>query len=310
MTGDDPRTPPVGGVVEPPRLRPPPPDLFARRAARLNHLAGSHDLREFLRYGASLASAQQAALEARAVVAPPDPALLAHCRTGGLPPLALAGWQPEPPWPALARDLAAAVLADAGDWLPAPARAGCERVRTATDDWLLAQARGLLGDPTGPAPDLAAAPLVGGALQVAWTTAAARLGPDDIGAPASDGLCPVCGSPPVTGILRAGGALDGLRYLHCGLCASEWHVVRSQCSQCGNSRGITYLGIDAWGTAVQAEACPACRTYVKLCRMDQDLAVEPWADDLATLALDWLVDQEGFHRAGLHFLLLGPEAAS
>ena len=39
-------------------------------------------------------------------------------------------------------------------------------------------------------------------------------------------------------------------------------------------------------------------------RMDQDPEVDPWADDLATLPLDLLVDQEGFERAGFNVLLL------
>ena len=56
--------------------------------------------------------------------------------------------------------------------------------------------------------------------------------------------------------------------------------------------------------AVQAETCPECRGYLKLCRLDRDPHLDPWADDLATLALDLLVDQEGFERAGLNFLLL------
>ena len=101
-----------------------------------------------------------------------------------------------------------------------------------------------------------------------------------------------------------------MRYLHCGLCASEWHVVRAKCSLCDNTRGITYLSLAEPGAepatqpAVQAEVCPECHGYLKLCRLERDPNLDPWADDLATLALDLLVEQEGYERAGLNFLLL------
>jgi len=55
---------------------------------------------------------------------------------------------------------------------------------------------------------------------------------------------------------------------------------------------------------VQAETCPECRGYLKLCRLERDPHLDPWADDLATLALDLLVEQQGFERGGLNFLLL------
>jgi FdhE protein len=118
----------------------------------------------------------------------------------------------------------------------------------------------------------------------------------------------------VASVLRIGGAEGGLRYLHCGLCASEWHVVRAKCSLCDNSRGIAYLSIEGPDgkprRGIEAETCPECRAYLKLCRMDQDREVDPWADDLATLALDLLVDREGFERAGFNLLMLqgGPSA--
>ncbi|HOW61640.1 MAG TPA: formate dehydrogenase accessory protein FdhE [Candidatus Contendobacter sp.] len=58
---------------------------------------------------------------------------------------------------------------------------------------------------------------------------------------------------------------------------------------------------------VQAEACPECRSYLKLCRMDQDAEVEPLADDLASLTLDLLMSEEGFGRSGVNYLMLQGE---
>ena len=43
-------------------------------------------------------------------------------------------------------------------------------------------------------------------------------------------VCPVCGTLPLLGIVRADGEHQGYRYLHCARCAIEWHFVRIQCS--------------------------------------------------------------------------------
>lgn len=76
--------------------------------------------------------------------------------------------------------------------------------------------------------------------QVCWTRLAAALDTAWITRPESHGLCPVCGSPPVAGIVRIGDADHGLRYLHCALCGTEWHVVRAPCSHYDNDKGIVY----------------------------------------------------------------------
>jgi FdhE protein len=291
-----------------PSLRLPAPGLFAGRARRLRALASGHILGEFLTFAAAMAEHQEAAWRNLTPAPLPAPALLAQCREAAMPPLAPPAWWPGLEWRTLARSLAAD-LAGA-----VPASRAADRVAEATHNWLDTQAHALLGG-AGANLDLAAAPFIGAALQVHWTALAARLQVSDIGPSAQQAQCPVCGSPPVASVLRIGGAEGGLRYLHCGLCASEWHVVRAKCSLCDNSRGIAYLSIEGpderQRRGVEAETCPECHGYLKLCRMDQDPEVDPWADDLATLALDLLVDQEGFERAGLNFLLLqgGPTAS-
>lgn len=289
----------VAGAI--PGLRLPAPGLFAARAQRLRDLATGHRLADFLGFAATLAELQESAWRALAPADLPSAELLARCREAAMPPLAPPAWWPPGAWRTLARALAAD-LADA-----VPDGAGVGRLAGSGDDWLEGQARALLqGD--GSELDLAAAPFIGAALQVHWTAAAAALRVEDLGPPAEQAQCPVCGSPPVASVLRIGGEESGLRYLHCALCASEWHVVRAKCSLCDNSRGLSYLSVASGEgdppRAVEAEACPECRGYLKLCRMDRDPRVDPWADDLATLALDLLVDQEGFERAGLNFLML------
>ena len=312
------------GQLEPaagdfPTRRLPARGLFAARARRLCALAPGHGMAPLLRFASQLAACQEQQWEGLAPPSLPSAGQLAGCRAAGMAPLAAPGWWPAADWHDLVRRLATDVAA------VAPAPALLDRVATARGDWLETQARALLAG-TGDGLDLAAAPIIGAALQVCWTAAAARLTPGDL-APAGLGeapraQCPVCSSPPVAAIQRCSGAEAGLRYLHCGLCATEWHAVRAQCSLCGNSRGVAYLSLaDAAATpgphqsqppppALQAEVCPQCRGYLKLCRLERDPQADPWADDLATLALDLLVDHEGFARAGLNFLLLQSSAAA
>jgi FdhE protein len=121
-------------------------------------------------------------------------------------------------------------------------------------------------------------------------------------------VCPVCGSLPLASIVRAQGAHQGYRYLHCGLCATEWHLVRIKCSHCLSTEGIRYHYVDGGAEAVRAESCENCRTYRKILYQEKDPAVEPLADDLASLALDLLMGREHFHRTCGNPLLWQPDA--
>ena len=56
--------------------------------------------------------------------------------------------------------------------------------------------------------------------------------------------------------------------------------------------------------AVRAETCDNCKSYLKIVYQEKDPYVDPVADDLATLALDILVDEAGFERSGPNLLLL------
>jgi FdhE protein len=58
---------------------------------------------------------------------------------------------------------------------------------------------------------------------------------------------------------------SGLRYLHCNLCETEWHVVRVKCSNCEQSRDLHYWSLDNEQAAVKAESCGDCGTYLKIC---------------------------------------------
>ena len=48
--------------------------------------------------------------------------------------------------------------------------------------------------------------------------------------------------------------------------------------------------------AVKAETCGACHGYAKMLYQANDMAVEPLADDLASLGLDIKVSEAGWSR--------------
>jgi Protein involved in formate dehydrogenase formation len=56
---------------------------------------------------------------------------------------------------------------------------------------------------------------------------------------------------------------------------------------------------------VKAETCDKCRGYVKILYQVQDPALEPLADDVATLGLDMLMAEDGWKRGGQNPLLMG-----
>lgn len=286
--------------AEAPEVRLPKPQLFARRAHRLRQLAVGHSMEGYLQFAAALADAQQQQSDALPALPIPGQEMLGRCREHQMPPLAPAGWPRDPIWRTVAQRLTEALDAVA----PAPARAAFARLRAAETDWLETQADALLSEGRSNL-DLACAPVIGAALQVYWTQLAAALDPAWIAPPATPSLCPVCGAPPVASAVGGAGDADsGLRYLHCALCGSEWHAVRAQCSQCDNDKGLVYFAVENDRQPIQAEACPECGSYLKLCRRDQESAMEPLADDLASLALDLLMSEEKFARSGVNYWML------
>jgi FdhE protein len=66
---------------------------------------------------------------------------------------------------------------------------------------------------------------------------------------------------------------------------------------CETAAGPEYFEVDAEPGA-KVEACPTCRTYLKLFDEEKRPGADPAADDAATLALDLRLAEEGFHRAG------------
>ena len=290
-----------------PRVRrPDPASLFARRAARLRALSEGHSLADYLRLMATVADVQQIQLDRlRTALVSEDFAHqtgqqieLAHAHR--MPLLQAAGWPRQDRWRTLLSELCASVAGASG--FPAGVRSVCERIAVSPQGELEAQAE-LLVAARSRGVDAQAAPFVMAALQVYWAAMASTLQVGEVAQIDVPGVCPVCGSLPVASIVRSDARSPGYRYLHCGLCATEWHMVRITCSHCLANDGIAYHSIEGGSQAVRSESCSKCHTYRKILYQEKDVHVEPVADDLASLALDLLMSEEGFHRGSGNPLL-------
>ena len=296
---------PQGGVKAPePLILPEPATRFAATSARLSALSDGHPMADWLRFMAGLAGAQQEAVAALASLRGPDPALVRQAVEARLPPLAADGHRRDPMWrEGLAVLLDSAANRPLGVAIPAQARSVVQnlRAREATaverlaDDFL---SGGVAADDTGVVLYVAAT------LQVYFTCLAATLPAPELRLLPERGLCPCCGSTPVSGVVTASGPTPGTRYLHCSLCSVAWNHVRTVCITCGQSRAVSLIGIEGDTGAVKAEACADCHSYAKMLYQAQDMKVDPVADDLASLGLDLMVAEAGWRRHAPNPLLL------
>ncbi|MGJ0626101.1 formate dehydrogenase accessory protein FdhE [Xenorhabdus bovienii] len=119
-------------------------------------------------------------------------------------------------------------------------------------------------------------------------------------------FCPVCGSMPIASVVQIGSS-QGLRYLHCHLCESEWHVVRIKCSNCEQTGDLNYWSLESEQAAIKAESCGDCGSYLKILYQEKDPNVDAVADDLASLILDAKMEEEGFARSSLNPFLFPNE---
>ncbi len=269
-------------------------DLFARRADRFRFLAKGHSLGNYLAFLALLAEAQQEALDQFPALSLPGPNEQALCREHGMPLLAARSWSRDPAWRVALSMILRRMEAAA---LPSAACETIAELRQASATELEEKAdRILAGDLADISPR--ELPFIASALQVYWVRMTSSLGEGAFGRLEQGGICPVCGSYPSSGIVGSDASEPGLRYLCCSLCASQWHMVRIKCSSCESTRGINHFILEGSSGAVKAESCDDCNAYLKLIYLEKDRQMDAMADDLATLALDMLMDSEGKERGG------------
>ncbi|WAB98624.1 formate dehydrogenase accessory protein FdhE [Pseudomonas putida] len=290
-------------AVMPPFLHLPPANLFELRAVRLEQLAAGHALGDYLRLVARLCRIQQQLVDNPPGALPVADDRQRLCISHGLPPLAADGLVREGPWLVWLQ----ALLDRFDDEADGPLAAALQALRGSDDRQRKGWGAALLAGQYDAVP-VALVPFLGAALQAAWSSWLLELPSPELKPSGSQAQCPACGSPAMAGVVRNRGKHNGLRYLACSLCACEWHVVRVKCVYCEASKGLRYTSLEddrhAPGKApLRAECCPGCNTYLKQNYLENDAAAEPLADDLASLALDIRLDEEGFHRLAPNLML-------
>jgi FdhE protein len=260
---------------------PDPALLFEGRAGRLAKLAEGSPTPEYLTLLSRVATGQRSAV--RDVPVKPARA------PGQGPPLLAEAVPRDETWQ---RMLGIVIAAARAPGLPAETTGALRRLSEPDVSSLESLAGAVLGGSVPP-DRLACAPFVGAALQAWFGALASLLDPATVAA-AGGPTCPACGSPPVAGVVQAS---DRLRYLSCLLCGAEWNFPRLQCLACGKDDALAYYGVDAL-PGVKAEACGRCRAYTKVFEQEKRPGVEPAADDVATIALDLVLAQDGWQRVG------------
>ncbi len=273
--------------------------VFRDRASRLRTLAEGHAMKDFLLLMARVCDAQQSALDAFPSVPLPQESHLRLCSHHGMPPLSVQSWPRASAWQDATRKIVARVIDNANP----TCREALARVQRMGSDALEASADAILSG-VYRALDLATAPFVAAGLQVYWSHMVSSLGAHAFRRGDIANLCPACASPPVASVVRIGGVEQGVRYLNCSLCDTQWHMVRVKCSNCDSTKGISYYSIAEASGAVRAEFCDECGTYLKIAYMEKDPYLDPVADDLATLALDLLMDDSGRSRSGPNLFMM------
>lgn len=268
--------------------------LYTRRTERLQQLALDNPLADYLDFAAKITQAQQKALHDHPLVLDMR-AELAQSAASGKPPLDLSVFPRTDHWRKLLSALIAELRPDAPDHIAAVLdnldKASVHELELDADALLNREFANVGSEK---------APFIWAALSLYWTQMASQI-PGKARAEYGEHrqFCPVCGSIPVSSVVHIG-THSGLRYLHCNLCESEWHVVRIKCSNCEQTRDLNYWSLDSELAAVKAESCGDCGTYLKILYQEKDPMVEAVADDLASLILDAKMEGEGFARSSIN----------
>ena len=292
---------PIGEVAEPPFVRlPDPSHIFAERAQRFAALASNHPLASYLLFLSALCEVQHQAQEGVPAPGLPPADAIARAREFGMPPLDRNRFTASTEFDAAFDRLLQRAQAIEKPAAAAEALARVVGADTAQRDAMI---RNVLADSI-PAEQLADHVYVAAAMQLHFARLAAQLDDKRL-VPVGDGACPACGAPPVSSMVVGWPRAHGTRFCACSLCGTMWNYVRIKCTICASTAGISYQEIDGGPGTVKAEICDACHTYVKILQQQKDPALDPVADDVASLGLDLLVRETGYRRGGINPFLLG-----
>jgi FdhE protein len=290
----------IGEEAKPPfAVLPDPSSLFLNRSKRLRVLAPKHELEPYLNFLAVLTHTQHDIQPALPSASLPGFDRIGQALEHGMPPISRTLLEADGVVLATIEQLLDKL---AGDDVPPQTAAAISALQSAGSGGREQIISAALKD--APAEDIAQRVLVAAGLQVHVARLAAMLQADHL-KPIADGICPVCGSAPMTSSVVGWPKAHNTRFCTCSLCGTMWNVVRVKCVLCSATGGISYHTIEGKPDTVKAETCDGCRAYVKILYQVNDPALEPLADDVATLGLDMLMAEDGWRRGGHNPFLLG-----
>lgn len=273
-----------------------PKNIYQRRTARLEALAKNSPLGDYLRFAAKISTAQLEILTQQPL---PQQAQLEEiscsCTALANNPFYGIHWKRSEDWLKILMLLLEKIKPDANEltlatieWLE---KAHSDQINQLADYLLAQQYEKVSSDK---------AVFIWAALSLYWLQLVQQI-PHNAELKNTENLhcCPICNAPPVASVIQLG-ATQGLRYLHCSLCETEWNVVRAKCSQCDQTNNLEYWVLDNEFSAVRTETCEDCYTYLKVMYQEKDPYLEPIADDLSSIFLDIEMESKGFSRSGLN----------
>lgn len=290
----------IGNIPTPPFARlPDPKRLFADRAARFRNLAEGHDLAAYLKFLAGLCETQSAIQDGLPEPSPIDPEVLARAHDHKMPPIDRGKFAADPAFETtFDRLLGTAQTLE----MPLPAKDALNRVVAADQSARETMIQNVLAEAI-PVEAIAEHVFVAAALQVHFARLAATLNAKNL-VSVGEGVCPSCGGAPSSTVIVNWPRAPGTRFCSCSLCGTLWNHIRSKCTLCGSTRKILFQEIEGYSN-VKAETCDDCHGYMKVLNQQKDAALDPVADDVATLGLDLLVRELGFRRGGVNPFLIG-----
>jgi len=275
-------------------------NLYSRRAERLQQLAKDHPLGDYLRFIATIVEAQQNVLQNNPLSVDLQDVLTTAEKTQQSP-LSVKHFARTEYWRMALNAIIEALQPNA----PENIAIILENLLKISDKELDDLADALLaGEFNRVGSDKAI--FIWAALSLYWAQLAHQLpGKAKTEFGEQRHFCPVCDSAPVASVVHIGNE-NGLRYLHCSLCESEWHVVRIKCSNCEQTSKLNYWSLDSETAPVKAESCGNCGSYLKVFYQEKDPYIDVVADDLASLVLDAKMEGENFAKSGVNpFLFPG-----
>ncbi|GEM_PF-767208 len=116
-------------------------------------------------------------------------------------------------------------------------------------------------------------------------------------------VCPVCGSKPSVSFLMDTSEWEGVRFLRCSLCLTDWLYERTKCTVCGNNEDdkLSYYTSEEV-KHVELQVCNLCNHYIKNVDMRKDGLAVPDVDDVATVALDLWAGEQGYLKVERNLL--------